>query len=188
MGPGPPGLAALPFDAARTVIGLVPSTSREEAVLEGALRASAARVRRADGTPAPSHVLLCSADAHGYPSYRAAFEAFSMHVPVVPTGDAAADGQAVLAALLDGRATCVFDGVAPASQVRLKVDGATLRLAADASFDGAEAVLWRGGAVVGRGRGQGNAVRFDCAGGCGPGTYRAVATVAAAPGSTPTPW
>ena len=171
-----PGLAALPFDAARTVIGLVPATSREEAVLEGALRGSAALGRRADGSPAPSHVLLCSADAHGYPSYRAAFEAFSMHVPVVPTGDAATDGQAVLAALLDGRAACVFDGVAPASQVRLAADGAALRLAADASFDGAEAVLWRGGAVVGTGRGQGSSVRFDCAGGCGPGTYRAVAT------------
>jgi hypothetical protein len=171
-----PGLAALPLDAARTVIGLVPSTAREEAVLEGGLRTSGARARRPDGSPAPPRVLLCSADAHGYPSYRAAFEAFSMHVPVTPTGDAAADGKAVLAALLDGRATCVFDGVAPAARVRLSPDGDALRLTADASFDGAEAVLWRGGVVVASGRGQGSSVRFDCAGGCGAGTYRAVAT------------
>ena len=58
--------------------------------------------RRAGARGPAARVLLCSADAHGYPSYRAAFEAFSMHVPVRPTGDAAADGRAVLAALLDG--------------------------------------------------------------------------------------
>jgi hypothetical protein len=121
-------------------------------------------------------VLLCSADAHGYPSYLAAFEAFSMHVPVRPTGDAATDGKAVLAALLDGRAACVFDGVAPAANVRLAAVEGAIRLTADGSFDGAEARLWRDGAVVATGRGEAGAVRFDCAGGCGPGIYRAVAT------------
>ncbi len=172
-----PGLAALPFDAARAVIGLVPSTDREEAVLDGALRAWGAGPRRPDGSLAPSRVLLCSADAHGYPSYQAAFEAFSMHVPVRPTGDAAADGKAVLAALFDGRAACVFDGVAPAARVRLAhATGAAMQLSADGSLDGAEARLWRAGAVVASGRGESGAVRFDCAGGCGPGIYRAVAT------------
>ena len=171
-----PGLVALPFDAARTVIGLVPSTQREEAVLDAGLRAGATTSRRADGTLAPPRVLLCSADAHGYPSYQAAFEAFSMHVPVNPTGDDAADSRAVLAALLDGRAACVFDGVAPAASVRLAADQGAVRLTADASFDGAEARLWRGGELVATGRGQGGEVRFDCAGGCGPGIYRAVAT------------
>jgi hypothetical protein len=161
-----PGLAALPFDAARTVIGLVPSTAREEAVLDAALR----------GTPQAPRVLLCSADAHGYPSYRAAFEAFSMHVPVTPSGDAAADARAVLAALLDGRASCVFDGVAPASGLRLTADGPALRLTAAASLDGAEGRLWRAGAQVATARGQGSALRFECDGGCGPGTYRAVVT------------
>jgi hypothetical protein len=170
-----PGLAALPFDAARTVIGLVPTTAREEAVLDAALRGpQPSPARRPDGTPTPTRVLLCSADAHGYPSYRAAFEAFSMHVPVRPSGDAAADGQAVVAALLDGRATCVFDGVAPAAHVRLTADGKAMRLTAEAAFDGAEAVLWRDGAVVASGRGEGGAIRFECPGGCGPGTYRAV--------------
>ncbi len=170
-----PGLAALPFDSARTVIGLVPSTAREEAVLDAALRGPRqGPARRPDGTPAPPRVLLCSADAHGYPSYRAAFEAFSMHVPVRPSGDAAADGQAVLSALLDGRATCVFDGVAPAAHVRLAADGKALRLTAEAALDGAEAGLWRDGAVVASGRGEGGAIRFECQGGCGPGTYRAV--------------
>lgn len=171
-----PGLAALPFDGARTVVGLVPSTQREEAVLDAGLRAPGARLRRADGTPAAPRVLLCSADAHGYPSYRAAFEAFSMHVPVRPSGDASADGKAVLAALLDGRATCVFDGVAPAANVQLSAAGGAMRLSAAASLEGAEARLWRDGAVVATGRGEGGAIRFDCAGGCGPGIYRAVAT------------
>jgi hypothetical protein len=95
---------------------------------------------------------------------------------VTPTGDGAADGQAVLAALLDGRATCVFDGVAPAAQVQLATDGGALRLSADALLGGAEGQLWRGGAVVGTGHGEGGAIRFECAGGCGPGIYRAVVT------------
>ena len=171
-----PGLAALPFDAARAVIGLVPSTSREEAVLEGGLLVAPPGPRRPDGGLAPARVLLCSADAHGYPSYQAAFEAFSMHVPVRASGDAVADARAVLAALLDGRAACVFDGVAPASNVRLvPVTGAGLALRADGGLDGAEAVLWRGGAVVATGRAERDAIRFDCAAGCGPGIYRAVA-------------
>ncbi len=176
-----PGLAALPFDAARTVIGLVPATHREEAVLEAGLRAPGATVRRADGALAPPRVLLCSADAHGYPSYQAAFEAFSMHVPVTPTGDAAVDGKAVLASLLDGRAACVFDGVAPAARIRLAADGGAVRLTVDGALDGAEAVLWRSGVVVAAGRGDGGALRFDCPGGCGPGTYRAVVTRAGRP-------
>jgi hypothetical protein len=121
-------------------------------------------------------VLLCSADAHGYPSYRAAFEAFSMHVPVTPSGDAATDARAVLAALLDGRASCVFDGVAPASGLRLAADGPALRLTAAVSLDGAEGELWRAGSQVGSARGQGGTLRFECPGGCGPGTYRAVVT------------
>jgi predicted metal-dependent phosphoesterase TrpH len=177
----PPGLVTLPFDAARTVIGLVPSTSREEAVLEGGLLAAPPGSRRQDGQLAPSRVLLCSADAHGYPSYRAAFEAFSMHVPVRPTGEAAADGASVLAALLDGRASCVFDGVAPAANVRLTGAGGAVRLSIDGSLDGAEALLWRGGAVVASGRGAGGGLHFDCLGGCGPGTYRAVVTRAGRP-------
>ncbi len=170
-----PGLAALPFDGARAVIGLVPATHREEAVLEAGLRSGAARTRREDGSAAPPRVLLCSADAHGYPSYRAAFEAFSMHVPVRVTGDAMVDGKAVLAALLDGRASCVFDGVAPASGIRLGgVAGGELRLSAEASLVGSEALLWSGGVVVASGVVEPGAIRFACAGGCGPGIYRAV--------------
>jgi hypothetical protein len=172
-----PGLLALPFDAARTVVDLVPATHREQAVLDAAPRPEQPQARRQDGSPAPPRVLLCSADAHGYPSYRAAFEAFSMHVPVRASGNAAADARAVLAALLDGRATCVFDGVAPASGVRLaQAPGGGLRLTGDGAFEGAEALLWRGGAVVGSARGEAGGFGFDCPGGCGPGIYRAVAT------------
>ena len=177
-----PGLLVLPFDAARTVVGLVPETHREEAVLDAAQRPDLPRARRQDGSPAPPRVLLCSADAHGYPSYQAAFEAFSMHVPVRASGEAAADARAVLAALLDGRATCVFDGVAPASNLRLaQTPGGRLRLTGDGAFEGAEAILWRGGAVVGSARGEAGGFGFDCGGGCGPGIYRAVATRAGRP-------
>ena len=74
-----------PCDRARAVLALA-----DDATTSGALRRGA-RAPRA-GRPAPARaVLLCSADAHGYPSYRAAFEAFSMHLPVTLAGDAAAD-------------------------------------------------------------------------------------------------
>jgi hypothetical protein len=100
-------VAAAPWDGARAVLALY-----DEPVDE---------LRRYDALAAARPVaLLCSADAHGYPSYRAAFEAFSMHVPVTPTGDAAADARAVLDALLGGRATCVFDAVAPGWGARLE--------------------------------------------------------------------
>jgi hypothetical protein len=91
---------AAPWDGARAVLALY-----DEPVDE---------LRRLDALARERPVaLLCSADAHGYPSYLAAFEAFSMHVPVTPTGDAARDARAVLDALLGGRAICVFDAVAP---------------------------------------------------------------------------
>ena len=112
-----------------------------------------------------------------------------MHVPVRPTGDAATDGKAVLAALLDGRAACVFDGVAPAANVRLAAAEGALRLSADGSFEGAEARLWRDGVVVATGRGEAGAVRFDCAvGAWGRGSTGRSRPAAAVPGSSRTPW
>jgi hypothetical protein len=100
-------LAAAPWDGARAVLALY-----DEPVDE---------LRRYDALAARHALaLLCSADAHGYPSYRAAFEAFSMQVAVAPTGDAEADARAVLDALLGGRAACVFDAVAPAWGARIE--------------------------------------------------------------------
>jgi hypothetical protein len=68
------------------------------------------------------HLLFCSVDAHGWPSYRSVFEAFSMHVPVKLTGDGAVDVAAVMAALTNGSASCVFDGVAPGWGISLALD------------------------------------------------------------------
>jgi hypothetical protein len=169
--------ATYPFDGAQAVVALVPPVDRELAALDGALRTTPPGPARPDGRRAPGRVLLCSNDAHGYPSYRASFGAFSMHVPVRPTGDAAADGQAVLQALLDGRAACVFDAVAPASAVTLAPagDGTLLLTAGGASLDAAEARLVRHGAVAGVPEAAPGGVRFRCPGGCGPGTYRAEA-------------
>jgi hypothetical protein len=101
-----------------------------------------------------------------------------MHVPVTPTGDGAADARAVLEALLDGRATCVFDAVAPAAAVALAPAGdGTLRLtAAEGALDPAEARLVRGAEVLRTAEPAPGGVRFRCPGGCGPGTYRAEAT------------
>jgi hypothetical protein len=93
----------LPFDPPRAVLAFGREPVDELARLDAAA---------ASRDPGERRVLLCSADAHGYPSYRAAFEAFSMHVPVALSGDAAADARAVEAALLDGRAACVFVAVA----------------------------------------------------------------------------
>lgn len=93
-------LLALPWDRAQAVLAFYDRPAAELALFDVLSRER-------------PQALLCSADAHGYPSYRAAFEAFSMHVPLTLTGDAKVDSARVLDALLAGRATCVFDGVAP---------------------------------------------------------------------------
>jgi hypothetical protein len=165
---------ALPFDEPQAVLWLshLPADELARFDAEGA-------AARAAGRPPP--VLLCSADAHGYPSYAAAFEAFSMHVPVTLTGDAPADTRAVLAALLDGRAACVYDGVAPAASVALtRVPGAGLHLSLDAPLTaGVRFRLLRDGREVEVQTLTGQpstSVRF-CEGGCAPGTYRVEGTV-----------
>jgi hypothetical protein len=171
---------ALPFDPARAVLALE-SDPRPE--LRRFDREEAA-ARRADPR-APLRVLFCSADAHGYPSYRAAFEAFSMHVPLTLTGEGPSDARSVAAALLDGRAVCVLDGIAAASDVRLAVspDGRGLELRLDApDLSRAEFTLYQDGAPVARrtpAAREGSAeIPFTCEGGgrCPPGDYRVEAT------------
>ncbi|HSN13139.1 MAG TPA: PHP domain-containing protein, partial [Anaeromyxobacteraceae bacterium] len=161
---------ALPFDRAQSVLWLAAPPTRELARFDEEVAARA---------PAPA--LLCSADAHGYPSYAAAFEAFSMHVPVALTGDAAADTDAVLAALLGGRAACVFDGVAPSGAVRLALgEAGGLDLAVEGPApSGARVRLLRDGREVAAqalARGVPNRLHF-CEGGCPPGAYRVEGTV-----------
>ena len=123
--------------------------------------------------PAP---LLCASDAHGYPSYRAAFEAFSMHLPVALGGEAGADAPAVVAGLLDGRAFCALDGLAPASGVRLAPAPSGDRL--DLTFSTpdpsrARWLLFRDGALAGEmAPGPGGAA-FTCGGRCPRGAWRA---------------
>ena len=170
---------AMPWDPARAVLALRDDPRDELTRFDAELREARALER------GPPKVLLCSADAHGYPSYRAAFEAFSMHVPVKPTGDAAADARAVARALLDGSAACVFDGVAPASGIALArgADGApSLRVHAPAAGRHSFA-LWRDGtrvgAVEGAHAGGDLTVALGPACGaspCGPGVYRVEAT------------
>ncbi len=165
---------ALPFDEPQAVLWLSRFPTEELARFDTEVAAA-----RAGGRPPP--VLLCSADAHGYPSYAAAFGAFSMHVPVTLTGEAVADTRAVLDALLDGRAACVYDGVAPASSLRLaRVPGAGLYLTLDSPQrgdvrlrllrDGREVEARSAPAQPGAG------VRF-CEAGCAPGSYRVEGTV-----------
>jgi hypothetical protein len=164
----------LAWDAPRAVLALEDDPADELARFDAELAAAprmAAEARR------PPRVLLCSADAHGYPSYAAAFEAFSMHVPVALTGDAAGDAAAVGAALLDGRAACVFEGVGAAAGVALApAPGGALALAvSSASGAGATYALVRDGAPLGRFEPApaGAGGTFRCAGPCPPGTYRA---------------
>jgi hypothetical protein len=166
---------ALPFDRARAILTLGDDPADELARLDDAA-GGAGRAGEARAAGAPP-VLLCSADAHGYPSYRAAFEAFSMHVPVALTGDGARDAAAVTRALLDGSATCVLDGVARGGVVRLGRGRAplTLEVGPRALLEGAETVLVRDGAPVAHAVGRGDSpvlAVVSCEGGCGPGAYR----------------
>jgi hypothetical protein len=167
--------AALPFDGARAVLALQDDATDELRRFDDELRAARATERRR-----PARVLLCSADAHGYPSYEAAFSAFSMHLPIAFTGDGAADARAVVAALTDGSAACVFDGVAPAGGVRLAAarEGRELELRVAApELRPARFTLLRDGAPVAErapAAAAGPAViAFDCGGDrCPPGDYR----------------
>lgn len=170
----------LPWDGARAVLTIAGESPDELALFDAEL----SRARGRERGPR-ARVLLCSADAHGHPSYRAAFEAFSMHVPHVPTGDADADARAILEALLAGRAACVFDGLAPASGVSLRAagrgEGRTLELALEApDLARAAFTLVHDGRAVGRAapapRSGRAVVSFSCEGGCGPGDYRVEGT------------
>ncbi len=181
--------AELPWDGARAVLALSNDLSHERARFDaevGAARAALPRVRSGGEADRrrPPKVLLCSADAHGYPSYAAAFQAFSMHVPVATTGDGAEDARRVAAALLDGRAACVFDGVAPASSVRLAraADAGALELALRApDLSRARFTLLRDGVPLGDAAspvpGGDAVVRLSCGGAaCAPGDYRVEGT------------
>jgi hypothetical protein len=168
-----------PFDGGRAVLELQSDPRAELRRFD--LESTAAR--RADPR-APSRVLFCAADAHGYPSYRSAFEAFSMHVPVTPTGDGRADARRIAAALLDGRAVCVLDGVAAASGVRLApaADGHGLELRLDApDLSEASFTLVHDGEPVAHrtpaARSGEAVIPFACEGGrCAPGDYRVEGT------------
>jgi hypothetical protein len=168
-----------PFDRARAVLELQGDPRAELRRFDQ----ESAAARRADHRAAP-RVLFCSADAHGYPSYRAAFEAFSMHVPLTLTGDGTADARSVAAALLDGRAVCVLDGVAPANDVRLarSPDGRGLEVRLDApDLSRASFTLVRDGEPVAERTPAARAgqaiIPFACEGGhCTPGDYRVEAT------------
>jgi predicted metal-dependent phosphoesterase TrpH len=200
--------AELPWDGARAVLALSDDLSNERARFDAEVAAARAALPRlrpgAEPDRRAARVILCSADAHGYPSYAAAFRAFSMHVPVATTGDGAEDARRVAAALLDGRAACVLDGVAPASSVRLTraADPGAIELALRApDLSGARFTLLRDGAPVGPTSGaaasSGPDARQDASSGaeareavvrlpcgapaCAPGDYRVEATWAGRP-------
>ncbi len=183
----------LPWDRGRAELALGDDPADELARFDAELRAA-----HASGSRRPPRVLLCSVDAHGWPSYAAAFEGFSMRVPVARTGDAERDARAVSAALLDGSASCVIDAVAPAAGVRLGPGPASPGVAPagiaaqrpgslDLTFDaprvaGAEIRLLRDGELVARLREDSVAsgpylARLPCVTGaaaaCPPGDYRA---------------
>jgi hypothetical protein len=172
--------ALLPWDRARAVLALADDPGDEEARFDAELRAASAREPRR-----PARVLLCSADAHGYPGYRAAFEAFSMRLPIALSGDPASDARSVRTALLDGRAFCVLDGVAPASAVALSRaadDPRAFELSVEApDLALARFTLLRDGVAVAQAGPAARAgravVRLACGpGGCGAGDYRVEGT------------
>jgi hypothetical protein len=155
-------LLLLPWDPGRSMLAFYQEPTRELARYD----AAAARRRVA---------LLCASDAHGWPTYRADFEPFSMHVPVAPTGDGKADAAAVRRALLDGSASCVLDALGPASGVRLSVaqSGDRIDLAATAPGKVRPAwLLFRDGAPVGAMASAPGGWSWSCGGRCPPGAYR----------------
>ncbi|HEU4383315.1 MAG TPA: PHP domain-containing protein [Anaeromyxobacteraceae bacterium] len=156
-------LLALPWDPARSMLAFYHRPAEE--------------LRRYDEVAAQRPVpLLCASDAHGYPSYLAAFAAFSMHLPLTLTGEAPADARAVVAGLLDGRGFCVLDGLAPASGVRLQLAPAGDRIEVQLSTPDPSRARWllfRDGALAGEmavGRGGAG---FSCGGLCARGAWRA---------------
>lgn len=168
-------LAALPWDRAQAVLAFY-----DRPVAELALYDVLSRER--------PQALLCSVDAHGYPSYRAAFEAFSMHVTLKLTGDARTDSARLVDALLGGRATCVFDGVAPgwgASIVRSGT-GARTDLVLRAPREPTDASVFLDGTLVYSGalRPSGDGYGVCGVGGpvaCARGLWRVEARVAGRP-------
>jgi sugar phosphate isomerase/epimerase len=155
-------LLLLPWDPGLSMLAFYQDPAREFA------RFDAAASRR-------KVALLCASDAHGWPTYRADFEAFSMHVPVTPTGDGPTDVAAVGKALLDGSAWCVLDAVAPASGVRLSVAPAADRIDLAATSPGKTRPAWmllRDGAPVGAMATAPGGWTFACGGPCPPGAYR----------------
>jgi hypothetical protein len=156
-------LLLLPGDPGRAMLAFYQEPARELARYD----AAAARRRVA---------LLCATDAHGWPSYRAAFEAFSMHVPVRATGDGAADAAAVRRALLDGSASCVLDALGPASGVRLEVAPGGDRIELRAAAPGRTRPTWhlfRDGAPMGTMASAPGGWAFSCGGPCPRGAWRA---------------
>jgi len=155
-------LLLLPFDPGRSMLAFFHEPTRELA------RYDAAAARR-------RVTLFCASDAHGWPSYRAAFEAFSMHVPVAPSGDDAADLRAVRQALFDGSATCVLDAVAPASGVKLALAPSGDRIELHASTTAPSRSSWhlfRDGAPVGTMAASADGASYACAGPCPRGAWR----------------
>ncbi len=170
-------LLALPFDPAQATLAFYAFPQRELARFDEVNRVAPGAAPPRSG---PRHPLLCSGDAHGWPSYRSAFEAFSMHVAVEPTGDGGADGRAVVDRLLDGSAVCVFDGVAPASGVRVSLapsgDRIRLQLATPDPARGAFRLL-RDGALFGSFERSMEGGSFACGGLCPRGAlYRVEGT------------
>jgi hypothetical protein len=175
--------AVLPFDGGRAVLALQDDPSDELHRFDAELASAPGA-----GERRPARVLLCSADAHGYPSYGAAFGAFSMHLPIALSGDASADARAVVAALTDGTAACVLDAVAPAARVRLApAGGKRIDLLLEAPDLGpARFTLLRDGVPLAARpapvRSGEAVVSFDCEGArCARGDYRVEGTFGGRP-------
>jgi hypothetical protein len=177
------GALLLPFDSGRAVLALaappLPELARFDAEVQAARGAAASpgEPTAASGRRAP--VLLCSADAHGYPSYRAAFRAVTMHVRGPLTGDGERDARAVADALLDGSAVCVLEARGSVARSRFH-GGPDAALELDLPADAADATVRAvrdGWVFVERplplqaGRST-VALASLCGGPCTPGDYR----------------
>ena len=164
-------LLVLPWDPGRSMLAFYQDPARE--------------LDRYDSASARRKVaLLCASDAHGWPTYRASFEAFSMHVPVTPSGDGPRDVDAVRRALLDGSAWCTLDAVAPASGVLLSISPSADRIELRATVPPGAKVAWhlfRDGAPMGTLSSAPQGWAWSCGGPCPRGAWRVEGRIGGAP-------
>ena len=173
----PPQSLALLLDRPDPVIRRWDELSRQRRVVGLAAVDAHARVGvRSLGEP------YDSAGSLHFPSYATSFREFSITLPDAhPTGDAAADARLVLDAIRQGAFYSTIDALAGPAALRVRADGGTITVDAQAPDD-ARITLFRNGVSVATA--QGARLQHDA----DTAVYRVEVTLPGSPGDPPVPW